>query len=175
VGYFSKEKYSDAGFNLACILTFPQYQRRGFGNFLISFSYELSKKEEKVGSPEKPISDLGQISYTAYWCRAVLEELRHITKDPAMTQVSIMDLTCRTAIHNDDVILALKHMTLLKDLGNGACLRVCPPPRHLTPVAQAPSPSIAPRTRWRRAARASGRARGRRSSPNCCTGPRSRW
>ena len=26
VGYFSKEKYSDQGYNLACILTFPCYQ-----------------------------------------------------------------------------------------------------------------------------------------------------
>jgi histone acetyltransferase MYST1 len=43
-----KEKYSDVGFNLACILTFPCYQRKGYGRFLIAFSYELSKKEFKV-------------------------------------------------------------------------------------------------------------------------------
>jgi GNAT superfamily N-acetyltransferase len=44
VGYFSKEKYSDLGYNLACILTFPAHQRKGYGRVLISFSYELSKK-----------------------------------------------------------------------------------------------------------------------------------
>lgn len=44
VGYFSKEKYSDLGYNLACILTFPSYQRKGYGRVLIAFSYELSKK-----------------------------------------------------------------------------------------------------------------------------------
>ena len=48
VGYFSKEKYSDLGYNLACILTFPSYQRKGYGRVLIAFSYELSKK---VGAP----------------------------------------------------------------------------------------------------------------------------
>lgn len=48
VGYFSKEKSSEDGYNLACILTFPQYQRKGYGKLLIAFSYELSKKEQKV-------------------------------------------------------------------------------------------------------------------------------
>ncbi|GIY51534.1 hypothetical protein CEXT_805281 [Caerostris extrusa] len=45
VGYFSKEKESPDGNNVACILTLPPYQRKGFGKFLIAFSYELSKKE----------------------------------------------------------------------------------------------------------------------------------
>lgn len=47
--YFSKEKYSEEGHNLACILTLPAYQRKGYGKFLISMSYELSKLEGKVG------------------------------------------------------------------------------------------------------------------------------
>eukprot|EP00456_Euglypha_rotunda_P020041 TRINITY_DN17629_c0_g1_i3.p1 TRINITY_DN17629_c0_g1~~TRINITY_DN17629_c0_g1_i3.p1 ORF type:complete len:306 (-),score=32.10 TRINITY_DN17629_c0_g1_i3:11-928(-) len=47
VGYFSKEKKSAENYNLACLLTFPQYQRKGYGKFLISFSYELSKLENK--------------------------------------------------------------------------------------------------------------------------------
>jgi len=56
VGYFSKEKNSAEGYNLACILTLPQYQQLGYGKFIISLSYELSKREEKEGSPEKPLS-----------------------------------------------------------------------------------------------------------------------
>lgn len=38
LGYFSKEKESPEGNNLACILILPPYQRRGFGKFLIEFS-----------------------------------------------------------------------------------------------------------------------------------------
>lgn len=35
VGYFSKEKHSPDGFNLACIMTLPPHQRKGYGRFLI--------------------------------------------------------------------------------------------------------------------------------------------
>mmetsp|Transcript_14144 Transcript_14144/g.25116 ORF Transcript_14144/g.25116 Transcript_14144/m.25116 type:complete len:359 (+) Transcript_14144:354-1430(+) len=110
VGYFSKEKYSEQGFNLACILTLPPYQRKGYGKFLISFSYELSKKEEKVGSPEKPLSDLGQISYRSYWSRAVLDVLI----DFKGSSISVMDLTKVTSIKTEDVVLALKFLGLIK-------------------------------------------------------------
>lgn len=51
VGYFSKEKESADGYNVACILTLPQYQRMGYGKLLIEFSYELSKKETKLVLP----------------------------------------------------------------------------------------------------------------------------
>jgi len=124
VGYFSKEKYSEAGFNLACILALPQYQQRGFGTFLISFSYEISKKEEKVGSPEKPLSDLGQISYRKYWSNVILELLKEeALKALSNTdvnasqapQLSIMDLSLRTAIKSDDIIYTLAYWNILKE------------------------------------------------------------
>nr|KAG8541130.1 hypothetical protein GDO81_029659 [Engystomops pustulosus] len=49
VGYFSKEKESPDGNNVACILTLPPYQRRGYGKFLIAFSKSsLSLKVSEV-------------------------------------------------------------------------------------------------------------------------------
>ena len=66
VGYFSKEKESTQGWNLSCILTLPCYQRKGYGKFLVNFSYEISLIKGKVGTPERPLSDLGKKLYLSW-------------------------------------------------------------------------------------------------------------
>jgi histone acetyltransferase HTATIP len=99
IGYFSKEKESAESYNVACILTLPQYQRMGYGKLLIEFSYELSKKEGKLGSPEKPLSDLGLLSYRAYWAETIVELLLSTRDD-----ISIDELANRTAIVHSDVM-----------------------------------------------------------------------
>eukprot|EP01133_Synstelium_polycarpum_P001411 gene1411-1631_t len=109
VGYFSKEKESPDGYNLACILTLPPYQRKGFGKLLISFSYELSKKESKVGTPEKPLSDLGLLSFRSYWTQVLLEILRKHKGN-----LSILDISNMTSIRTEDIISTLQSLNLIR-------------------------------------------------------------
>ncbi|XP_036268923.1 histone acetyltransferase KAT8 isoform X1 [Pipistrellus kuhlii] len=124
VGYFSKEKESPDGNNVACILTLPPYQRRGYGKFLIAFSYELSKLESTVGSPEKPLSDLGKLSYRSYWSWVLLEILRDFRgtlsiKDlspkgtlPASTPIPLYSQM--TSITQNDIISTLQSLNMVK-------------------------------------------------------------
>ncbi|KAI3656469.1 hypothetical protein MP638_007408 [Amoeboaphelidium occidentale] len=75
VGYFSKELESDEDCNLSCIIVFPCFQRKGYGIRMIELSYQLSRLEKVMGSPERPLSDLGKKSYLAYWKVNILKYL----------------------------------------------------------------------------------------------------
>ncbi|KAF6208070.1 hypothetical protein GE061_016520 [Apolygus lucorum] len=109
VGYFSKEKESPDNNNVACILTLPPFQRQGYGKLLIAFSYELSKLEKQVGSPEKPLSDLGKLSYRSYWSWILLDILRDFRGS-----LSIKDLSEMTSISQTDIISTLQSMNMVK-------------------------------------------------------------
>lgn len=141
VGYFSKEKRSIDN-NVSCIMTLPVRQRKGWGQLLIDFSespvphpspgdpsdrqrgsscadilclgYALSKKENRVGSPEKPLSGLGEVTYKRYWKISVFEVLRSapptVTMDGKPSQalnrnlnknVLIIDRYITSYIHDD--------------------------------------------------------------------------
>lgn len=110
VGYFSKEKESPDGNNVACILILPPYQRKGYGKFLINFSYELSRREGVLGSPEKPLSDLGRLSYRSYWAYTLLD----IMKDSRSTSPSVRELSEISGITQEDIIATLQSMKMVK-------------------------------------------------------------
>lgn len=98
-------------YNLACILTFPQYQKHGYGKFIISLSYELSKREKKTGSPEKPLSDLGKISYRSYWTYVLLHLL---AKHDPTQDITVKDISTQTGIKTEDIISTLQHLEMIK-------------------------------------------------------------
>ncbi|KAJ0061971.1 hypothetical protein NL108_014681, partial [Boleophthalmus pectinirostris] len=114
VGYFSKEKESTEDYNVACILTLPPYQRRGYGKLLIEFSYELSKVEGKTGTPEKPLSDLGLLSYRSYWSQTILEILMDLKPDNGeRPQITINEISEMTSVKKEDVISTLQYLNLI--------------------------------------------------------------
>ncbi|KAG5648574.1 hypothetical protein DXG03_003185 [Asterophora parasitica] len=110
IGYFSKEKESAENYNVACILTLPQHQRHGYGKILIEFSYELSKKEQKLGSPEKPLSDLGLLGYRAYWAETIIDLLLE-TPDG---ELSVDDIAQKTCITHADIMNTCTTLQLFK-------------------------------------------------------------
>ncbi|CAI6350004.1 unnamed protein product [Macrosiphum euphorbiae] len=115
VGYFSKEKESTEDYNVACILTLPPYQRKGYGKLLIEFSYELSKFEGKTGTPEKPLSDLGLLSYRSYWSQTILDILLTVKPMPdnEKPQITINEICEMTSIKKEDVVSTLQILNLI--------------------------------------------------------------
>jgi len=110
IGYFSKEKESAENYNVACILTLPQHQRHGYGKLLIEFSYELSKKENKLGSPEKPLSDLGLLGYRAYWAETIVDLLLNTPEG----ELSIDEIAQKTSITHADIMNTCTTLQLFK-------------------------------------------------------------
>jgi len=110
IGYFSKEKNCQQKFNVSCIMTMPQYQRQGYGRFLIDFSYLLSRKEGGTGTPEKPLSDLGLVSYTAYW-RSVL--LEYFSEHLDTKNISLRDISSATGLCPHDIASTLQKLQMI--------------------------------------------------------------
>jgi len=97
LGFFSKEKVSYDGYNLACIVTLPPYQKKGYGTLLIEFSYELDRyemdKEARhfmgrsadqmvLGTPERPLSTMGARGYLRFWTAVLVRFFRTLFTPP---------------------------------------------------------------------------------------------
>lgn len=97
--------------NLACILIFPPWQRQGLGKILMGASYELSKREGRIGGPEKPLSELGRKGYIKFWEVRVANAILGMKIKSTMT---VEELATRCWLLPEDAIAALKNMDVLE-------------------------------------------------------------
>ena len=120
IGYFSKEKESLKSFNVSCILVLPSFTRQGYGRLLIDLSYLLSQREGKIGSPERPLSDLGLVSYRSYWKSIILAHLQSLMSNAAQhasslpVSINIKSLSQQTSIRMVDLISTMQYIGILK-------------------------------------------------------------
>ena len=70
-------------------------------------SYELSKREGRIGGPEKPLSELGRKSYLRFWQARVARE---VLRTRSKSSLEVQELAERCAMLVDDVVAALKEM-----------------------------------------------------------------
>ncbi len=90
------------------------------GNLVLCYpAYELSKIEGKSGSPEKPLSDLGAVSYKSYWSSVLLDMIRNRKED-----ISIQDLCKVTSITPIDVTETLKALSIIHYISGDHVLRI---------------------------------------------------
>ncbi|KAH0003210.1 hypothetical protein KCU78_g14025, partial [Aureobasidium melanogenum] len=111
VGFFSKEKMSWDNNNVACILVFPPWQKRGLGQLLMGVSYELSRREGRLGGPEKPLSSLGRKAYLAYWSASIC---RTILLNPSNRSWTVDQIVQQTWIAPEDVVMALSEAAMIE-------------------------------------------------------------
>jgi hypothetical protein len=83
----------------------------------------LSKKEHKAGTPERPLSDLGLLSYRSYWKTTVFKELK-LQKGPISIEGkahynithdlnTAIDISNHTGLTPDDIISTLETNQML--------------------------------------------------------------
>lgn len=120
VGFFSKEKLSWDNNNLACILIFPPWQRKGLGALLMGVSYEISRREGVVGGPEKPISDLGKRGYKRFWAGEIAAWLMGLdTTGGDEVVVDADEISQATWIVPEDCLAVLREMGVVEEAGLG--------------------------------------------------------
>lgn len=91
-------------------MVLPHCQRKGYGKFLIEFSYELSRREGKKGTPERPLSDLGFRGYVSFWAIEIVSYLLSHQKK----KLSVAQISDATYIEPTDVLYILENFGILR-------------------------------------------------------------
>ena len=75
----------------------------------VFLGYLLTRQEGQAGSPEKPLSDLGRLSYLAYWKSVILEYLyKHPDK-----HISVKGISRATGMCPHDIAATLQQLGMI--------------------------------------------------------------
>ena len=69
----------------------------------------MSMKENRVCTPERPLSDMGKVSYKSYWTDTLLEALIKLKGS-----ISIKELSEYTFVKVEDIIATLSSLNLVR-------------------------------------------------------------
>lgn len=113
--------------------------------------YLLSKEEGQPGTPEKPLSDLGRVSYHAYWKSVILEYL-YDNKEKSFT---FEDIAHTTGMHMNDIAVTFQLLGFVRYIPNkessklGLCIDWNRVDNHMKKVKSKPRLEIDPEClRW---------------------------
>ncbi|SCU87111.1 LADA_0E02058g1_1 [Lachancea dasiensis] len=109
MAFFSKDLISFQENNLACILTFPPYQRRGLATLLMDFSYKISQRDGLISGPEQPLSPFGLVSYLKYWSALICHQFVE-GELSGESRVSLDDIASATGMRTGDILMTLKSL-----------------------------------------------------------------
>lgn len=73
-------------------------------------SYELSRREDRIGGPEKPLSDLGRKGYMQFWIARVARTVLGLRNK---STPSVSELAERCCMLPEDVVGVLKEMGIV--------------------------------------------------------------
>eukprot|EP01147_Barroeca_monosierra_P004299 gene4299-6610_t len=104
--YFSRQKNCPIENNLSCIAVFPQYQRQGYGKILVDLSYEISLRDGRIGTPERPLSLHGRKLYHSVWRTRLMRAM----SEQKSSQVTLKSLSDSTGIDPFDIVEAIQTM-----------------------------------------------------------------
>jgi len=77
-------------------------------------SYALSMIENKPGSPERPLSDLGHRVYVSFWTRRVVNVLLELIKTNDQ-EISIRKIGQKTGMIESDILYVIDHHRIKRE------------------------------------------------------------
>jgi hypothetical protein len=124
VGYFSKCKTKESDIiinNINCIMTLPNYRKKGYGQFLISLSYELVRRRGVFGTPEKPLTKFGKRSFLYFWKHELKTAFVQANNTHSLTLGSLRQITRMTF---EDMIETLCGLNLMYADNGKLCIKI---------------------------------------------------